>query len=108
MFGITAKLERDDMDRKEGLTALRDVPSRLQMGVSRRPRWKKCYDAAWQYVVIDHEHEPGIRLVHGTYDPSGMLRSDHAWVEIPNRGHPIVFDGARQRFYDAKAYRKAL
>jgi hypothetical protein len=56
---------------------------------------------------MDHGEEPGIELVHGTYMP-GILRSGHAWVEIPNDGRPLVFDGALQRFCELATYYRVM
>ena len=82
----------------------REVPVPVEWSIGtrrkiRRPRWRKCYQAAADYVLSHAELEPS--LVHGTYQPEpwgGPI--GHAWVEFPD----VVYDGTLGRFYDRASY----
>ena len=97
---------RQNDDGRQGGTAIgattATVDDRLRAGTEPRRRFPhQCFAKAMDYVLAHHS-EPGLRLVHGTYDPLGAgLALPHAWVEI---GEVVAFDPVEQRFFDRAAY----
>jgi hypothetical protein len=80
------------------------VERRFTRGINRRRDYRyyptHCYELAFKYLARHHQHEPNLRLVHGTLQIMGRL-FPHAWVELPGRW---VFEPFDHDFYDRDAY----